>query len=125
MEYDSTSDTAETPIHTDTGHPMPPWGAPAIGLCVIGVALLIGGIYLWNGTDTPPPAPPQQDIRTNNEPETPRATADVQILETMSPSDELSAIEADISTTKLDTLDTEMSTIAAELSEFENKIHLP
>lgn len=125
MEYDSKSDTDETPIHTDVTHPMPSWGAPVIGLAVVGAAVLIGSVYLWNGMHEKPIELAPQVTRINNEPETPRATADVQILETMSPSDELSAIVADIESTKLDTLDTEMSTIDAELSEFENKIHAP
>lgn len=125
MEYDTKSDSDEIPIRTDAAYPMPAWGAPAIGLCVVGITLLIGGIYLWNTAHQSQVERPAQITRINNEPETPRATADVQILETMSPSDELSAISADIESTKLDTLNTEMSTIDAELSEFENKIHAP
>lgn len=114
----------EPRLRTDTHRPMPTWGAPLIGLIIIALALVIGGLYLFNAaqntTDTS-----VADIRINNEPETPRATADVQILETVSPSDDIDAIIADIESTKLDTIDTEMLIIEAEIAEFENKLLAP
>lgn len=104
---------------------MPTWAAPAIGLGIVGIALFIGGIYLQYSSKNTDGAIPPTEERINNEPETPRATADVQILETMSSSDEISAIEADIESTKFDTLDTDMQAIESEITEFENKLLAP
>ena len=118
-------DKDDAPLHTYVAHPAPKWASSLVGLGIIIVTLGIGGVYIWNRTHGEAPAPLATETRINNEPETPRATADIQILETMSPSDELSAISADIESTKLDTLDTEIQTIDSELSEFENKIHAP
>lgn len=87
-----------------------------LGILVLVLALIFGGLYLWGSLlheqDTLIPAVPI----VNNEPETPRATTDAQILDTESPSDELDAIEADLSSTNLDSLDTDIITIDAELN---------
>lgn len=86
---------------------------PILAVIIILLLIVLMGLYLWGGTlskDVPlfPPT-------VNNEPETPRAIADLQILQTVSSSDELSALEADIMSTNLDGLDTEMSLVEAEL----------
>lgn len=86
-----------------------------IGLSIIGIALTIGLFYLWGGmtahkevsTFTPP---------RNAEPETPRADADIQILRTVSGSDEISSIEADLLSTNLDALDRELELIENDLA---------
>lgn len=85
-----------------------------IGVLIIILVIILGGLYLWGRTlsqpeITPPPA------RVNNEPETPRAETDVEILETVSSSDEISAIESDLDSTNLDSLDSELESIEAEL----------
>ena len=89
-----------------------------IGLLVIVLTLLVSALYLWGSmlsknidiptTFTPP---------SNNEPETPRADADVNILRTMSSSDEVTSIEADLESTNLETLDQELSLIENDLKE--------
>lgn len=87
---------------------------PILGVLLIALALILGGLVFW-GSRLPHEVPNLEESIPNNEPETPRATADAQILETLSPSDELDAIDADLSSTNLDSLDTELNTIEAEL----------
>jgi hypothetical protein len=86
-----------------------------IGVLIAALVLIFGAFYLWGSmlgdeTAEAPVIPP------NREPETPRADADVQILNTVSSSDELSAIEADLESTNLETLDAELSQIESELA---------
>lgn len=86
---------------------------PILGVITLMLALILGGLYIWGGMLTeqavvvPPPI-------INNEPETPRAEADIQILKTLSPSDEISAIEADLLSTDNNSLDADLTTIDAE-----------
>lgn len=112
----------EAPIRTDAHVPMPSWAGPALGIGILAIAVLIGGLYLWGSMLTPEDLEPLPISRSNNEPETTRANADVQILDTMSPSDEITAIEADIESTQLESLDTELEAMESELSEFEKKL---
>lgn len=112
----------EAPIHTDSHVPMPSWAGPALGIGIILVALLIGGLYLWGSMLAPEDLEPLPPERINNEPETTRANADVQILDTMSSSDEITTIEADLGSTQLESLDTELEAMESELSEFEKKL---
>jgi hypothetical protein len=87
-----------------------------LGILILALAFIFGGLYLWGGMlheqNIPTPVP----TILNNEPETPRATTDAQILQTLSPSDELDAIDADLSSTNLDSLDTDLTTIDTELN---------
>lgn len=112
----------EAPIRTDAHIPMPSWAAPALGIGILAIALLVGGLYLWGSMLAPEDLLPLSPERINNEPETTRANADVQILDTMSSSDELTTIEADIESTQLESLDTELEAMESELSEFEKKL---
>jgi uncharacterized protein HemX len=97
-----------TPIHhTHLG--------PILGVLVILLVLTLGGLFLWGSMLNETVAPTPEPTIINNEPETPRATADQKILETLSPSDELDAIETDAASTNLDGLDGEMDTIQAEM----------
>ncbi len=87
-----------------------------IGVLVLVLALILCGFYLWGSQiarETPIPFTPP----TNNEPETPRADADIQILKTVSDSDEISAIEADLGSTNLDELDKELPLIERDLGQ--------
>ncbi len=87
-----------------------------IGLAITGSAVLLGMLYLWGGTRTqsvPEPFNPPE----NNEPETPRADADIQILRTVSSSDEIVSIEADLESTNLDALDRELELIEQDLAQ--------
>lgn len=102
--------------------PQKPFGADTsltrgivIGLLIIAGAVLVGGLYLW-GSMLNQPAP-QEPIPENHEPETPRADADIQILSTVSSSDDISAIEADLNSTNLDNLDQETALIDNDLNQ--------
>lgn len=87
---------------------------PILGVLILILVLILAGLFLWGRTMNEPVTPVETPI-VNNEPETTRAVADQQIFETLSPSDELDAIDADISATNLDSLDTELGTIDVEL----------
>lgn len=115
----------EEPLRTGHQHPIPTWAAPSIGLGIVCIALFIGVMYIQYSSRNANEITPPTAVRQNNEPETPRATADVQILETMSSSDEITAIEADIESTKFDTVDSDMQAIESEIAEFENKLLAP
>ncbi len=89
---------------------------PILGVIVIVLVLIFVGLNLWGGLlskeiETVIPEP-----IVNNEPETPRAVADTQILGTLSPSDDLSAIEADVSSTNFDSLETDITAIDVEFN---------
>ncbi len=89
--------------------------APVLGALIVILVLILGGLYLWGAMlaeearviETPP--------IINDEPETPRAEVDRQIMNTVSSSDDLGAIEADLIGTSLDSLDTELNTLEQEL----------
>lgn len=86
---------------------------PILAILVIILVVLLGGLYLWGNVLRD--EQPQSPNIINNEPETPRSEVDVQILNTMSPSDEIDAIEADLDNTELDSLTAELVAIDAEL----------
>ena len=87
---------------------------PILAVLIILLIIIFGGLYLWGGMLFKDAAVPPTAI-VNNAPETPRAAADAQILDTLSPSDELDAIEADLGSTNLDSFDVDLTTIDAEL----------
>ncbi len=87
-----------------------------LGILLLALALIFGGLYLWGGMLHEQNIPAPEPTLLNTEPETPRATTDAQILDTLSPSDELDAIDADLSSTNLDSLDTDLTTIDTELN---------
>ena len=93
---------------------------PVLGILIVLLILILGGLYLWGSVlktqpvEIPDPAT-RPTAEENNEPETNNADAQVQALETVSNSDTLDAIEADIESTNLDELDAELNAIDAEL----------
>lgn len=89
---------------------------PVLGVLIIILVLVLAGLYLWGGMLSKENIETEQRQIINNEPETPRAEADVQNFETLSPSDELEAIEADLDGTNLDSIDDELNVIDAELN---------
>lgn len=94
--------------HTHTG--------VILGVLILVLFLIFAGLVLWGRTlQTQVPVVEKTPI-VNREPETPRSVADVQILQTTSPSDELSAIEADLSSTNLDSLTTDLNQADRELN---------
>jgi len=95
---------------------------PVIGIIVIALVFILGGLYLWgttlkNNEPLPTPTPIERPTaEENNEPESANAEADVEIADTVSTSDTIEAIEADVdATTDLDEIDTELNAIEAEL----------
>ncbi len=89
---------------------------PILGVLLIMVVLSISGLYIWGSMLSKEAPQTTEPPIVNHEPETPRAIVDTQILETLSPSDDLNAIEADISSTNLDSLDTDITAIDTELN---------
>jgi hypothetical protein len=88
-----------------------------LGTLIVILILILGGLYLWGSmlSSSQNEARVERTI-PNNEPETPRAGADRQILETTSSSNELDAISADLDSTNLDSLDTELGQIETEMA---------
>ena len=88
------------------------------GMVAALLVILIGLIY-WYTTATVPvdtaPEPMRPTAEMNKEPETTTATAQVDSFSAMSTSDELNAIEADLESTNLDSLDAELTQIDTEL----------
>jgi hypothetical protein len=108
------SPTNETSAYSDAHHAHV---GPILGVLVVILVLILGGLYLWGSmlSESQNEARVERTI-PNNEPETPRAEADRQILETTSPSTELDAIYADLESANLDALDAELDQIDAEMS---------
>jgi len=85
----------------------------------IALIVILAGLFYWYYTSMQVPViapePSRPTLETNKEPETTTATAQVESYAAMSTSDELSAIEADLESTNLDSLDTELNQIDTEL----------
>lgn len=90
---------------------------PILGVLLILLVIVATGLYIWGGQLFEEQAMVQEQVPAipNNEPETPRAEADQQILETLSSSNEIDAIEADVMSTNLDSIDTDLNTVDQEL----------
>lgn len=99
--------------------PVKKFVAPIIIILFIILGFILGGLYYWYSVSTKPVVidlnPTRPTLETNKEPETRTATAQVDSLTVMSTSDELSAIEADLLSTDLDSLEMEINQIEAEL----------
>lgn len=107
-----------TPVETGSDSSSVVNGPLLVGLALL-LVLLLGGMYYWFATlSAPAPATPVVERPTaeqNNEPESTTAEAQVETMQAVSTSDELSAIEADLEATDLDSMDAEMQAIEAEL----------
>lgn len=84
---------------------------PIIGSAVIIIIIIIGGLYFIGKkvSEEGVFAPTAEEIRTTADPA-------LQSLGTQGTSDEVSAIEEDLGTTDLNTLDAELQTIEQELN---------
>ncbi len=92
---------------------------------VLFLLLILAGLYYWQqllqnnlGLEAISDRPTAVE---NQEPESDTARAQTQAAETMSTSDELTAIEADLESTNLDALDTELNAIDAEVESAEGQ----
>lgn len=92
---------------------------PLLLILALLLVLILGGMYYWFSTlTTNPPIDSITERPTaeqNNEPESTTAEAQVETMQAVSTSDEITAIEADVEATNLDSLDTELEAIDAEL----------
>lgn len=92
---------------------------PILVLLIVLLLLILGGMYFWYVKLNNQPFIPQSFTRPtaeqNNEPESTTAEAQVETMQAVSTSDEVNAIEADLESTNLDSLDTEIQTIENEL----------
>lgn len=91
-----------------------------LGVLIVVLLLILVGLYLWGQALKEVQIPEQATRPTaeeNNEPESTNAEAEVETFGAVSTSDELDAIEADLESTNLETLDADTQTIE---TEFEN-----
>ena len=90
-----------------------------IGILASALIILAIGLFFWYRAMTtvpaPLPAPMRPTAEMNNEPESTTAEAQTESFGAMSQSDELGAIEADLESTNLDSLETELIQIETEL----------
>ena len=90
-----------------------------LGLLIVLLILILGGLYLWYAAvfQTVATAPEVERFvpEMPNEPEMQNADAEVQKMNTVSTSNEIEAIEADIESTDLEQMDAELNSIDAEL----------
>ncbi len=91
-----------------------------LGVIIVLLVLILGGLYLWSTTFTVSPVDDgagamRPTPAENNEPESATADAQVEALETVSTSNSMDAIEADIESTNFADIDAELGTIDAEI----------
>ena len=122
FQLKSTNETSEEKVNVssqDSYEPVKKYVAPIIICLFVVLGFILGGLYYWYSISTQPLvtdlSPTRPTLETNKEPETPTATAQVDSLTVMSTSDELGAIEADLLSSDLDSLETEINQIEAEL----------
>jgi flagellar basal body-associated protein FliL len=98
---------------------------PVNGIIIAVLAVLLicilGGMYYWfsqltNQVAPTAPVVERPTAEENNEPESTTAEAAVETQAALSTSDEITAIEADIEATDLESLDAELNAIDAELN---------
>ncbi len=92
---------------------------PILVLLFLILVAILGGLYYWYKIVTAPIPTPADTTRPtaeqNNEPESTTAEARTETQGVVSTSDELGAIRADLDSTNLSDLDTEVSPIKAEM----------
>lgn len=93
--------------------------APLLFTLIVLLLVILSGMYYWFGTLEQPqevaPVVERPTAEENNEPESTTAEAQTETILTTSPSDEITAIEADIESTELESLDAELNAIDAEI----------
>ena len=90
---------------------------------LLGVLFLLALSGVWylltNTSEEAPPAPTRPTAATNREPESSQAYAQTRALQTMSTSDQITALKADLESTRLDELLADLEVIATELELLE------
>jgi hypothetical protein len=112
----NSQDTAEMRIPVSYSSSPHSHTGPMLSVLVIMLVLVLGGLYLWGGMLSEKVHAPTEESIVNNEPETIRAKADAEMLQTLSPSDELSSLEADLSSTNFDSFESDIVAIDVELN---------
>ena len=92
-----------------------------IAIIIVFLSVIFIGLYMWSRllvmqTTEPAPTATRPTAAENNEPESTTAEAKTEMMQVVSTSDELSAIEADLGATDLQDLDAELNAIDAELN---------
>ena len=104
----------------ETSAPTSILSLPIIILLVMILVAILGGFYYWYTLVMKEvaivPAPVRPNVEQNNEPESTTAEARTGTMDVVSASDELPAISADVSSTHLEDLDTEIPAIESELN---------
>ncbi len=95
-----------------------------LGVLITLLIIILAGLYVWgkmlSEQIVPPNPTPEVERPTaeeNNEPESTNAEAEVETLDALSNSDELSAIEADLKATDATNMDAEIPAVEAELPQ--------
>jgi hypothetical protein len=95
-----------------------------LGILIVFLMLILAGLFLWgeyiHQSTTPPVIEVQVERPTpeeNNEPESTNAEAQVETMSALSTSDEIGAIESDLSGTDVENLTAEETAIEAELNK--------
>jgi hypothetical protein len=91
-----------------------------IGILVAALLVILISLFFWYKASQVVPAPLPIPVRPtaemNNEPESTTAEAQTESFGAMSTSDEMDAIEADLESTNLDSLESELIQIETELN---------
>lgn len=93
-----------------------------IGLLITILAMVFIGLYIWSELMTREALPTGPTIERptaveNNEPESTTAEANTEVLNVVSTSDELEAIEADLEATVMGDFESDLQAVEAELSQ--------
>ncbi len=116
--------TTEKPLATSAQETVidpKPFEQKQLILITLSVALgaILIGLFLWYQALNTMPAPQPDSLRPtaamNNEPESTTAEAETESFGALSTSNEIEAIEADLESTNLDSLESELIQISTEL----------
>jgi hypothetical protein len=107
---------------TKTKDDQPSYTGIVLGVLIIILVLILGGLYLWGemiqkNQQLLEPVTERPTAEQNNEPESTNAEADVETLQAVSTSNEIDALEADLESTTINELDTDLNAIDAALVE--------
>jgi len=97
----------EIPSTLQNNEPEKSTSGPLIGVAIIIIVLIAGGIYFWSTTVDRDELPTSQSVTETD--------AVVNRLNSQGTSDEIVDIEADLNTTELDSLDSDISDLLNEL----------
>jgi cytoskeletal protein RodZ len=94
--------------------------APLLFTLAVLLVLILAGMFYWfnvvsQNAETPTTTVERPTPEENNEPESTTAEAQVETMQAVSTSDEISAIESDIEGTMLDNIANELNAIDAEI----------